>query len=247
MYQTVYFEMSDEQRRIYNKLRDEYIAELREEEKPVAEVLKRMIRLQMVTRNYYPPEDIALRCPNCPGVECQSCGGLGMLVERTKLQRIDPEYNPSQTALERQLNLLHYPSVIWCMFRQDVDDAIDASLNAGRKPVRFDGSVPPGQREDAYNAFRAGECDDIVATIRSGLSRGRDLTIARTGFFYSNEFALRARRQAEDRTEGLARTISTDVIDFVAEDTRDVDIIEALRRKRSLADLIVGDPPEKWI
>ena len=43
------------------------------------------------------------------------------------------------------------------------------------------------------------------------------------------------------------RKISTDVVDLVAEDTRDLDVIEALRQKRSIASEVMGDPVVKWI
>jgi hypothetical protein len=39
----------------------------------------------------------------------------------------------------------------------------------------------------------------------------------------------------------------TDVVDLVAEGTRDLDVIEALRAKRSVAEMIVGDPPSRWL
>lgn len=247
VYQTRYFQMSDKMRRVYDRLRDEYIADLSDGETPVAGVLKRMTRLQMVARNYYPPEEVGTYC-SCDGEgECEVCGGLGITIETTKLQRIDEEDNPAQGALTYELVGLRGPAVVWARFRQDVTDAMQASMDAGRKPVRFDGSVAPVDREEAYRAYRAGEYDDIVATIGSGLSRGRDLTRAGTLIYYSNEFSLRARRQSEDRAESLSRTYSTDVIDLVAQDTRDLDVINALRSKKSIADLIVGDKATEWI
>lgn len=249
VYQSRYFQMTDTQRRVYDRLRDEYIADLSGGELSVANVLKRMIRLQMVARNYYPPEEGGRYCSSCGGngEGCEECGGLGIVVETTAMQRIDPDENPAQGALAAELKQLRKPSVIWCRFRQDVTDAMEASLLAGRKAVRYDGTISAGTREEALRAFKAGGADDIIATIGSGLSRGRDLTIAGTIIYYSNDFSLRARRQSEDRAESLSRDFSTDVIDLIAEDTRDIDNIQALRDKRSIAEMIVGDPAEKWI
>lgn len=249
VYQSRYFTLTDKQREVYDGLRDEYIATMAAGtvEHTVENVLKRMIRLQMIARNYYPPEEVGTYCEDCVGDECERCGGLGVYIHTTRLERIDPDSNPAQEALTLELQATRAPAVIWAQFRQDVSDAVEASAQAGRRVARYDGSVPAKKREELYHAFREGDFDDIVATIGSGLSRGHDLTRAGAVIYYSNSFALRARRQSEDRAEGLSRTISTDVVDLIAEDTRDVQIINALREKKSIAEFIVGDPPEKWI
>jgi superfamily II DNA/RNA helicase len=113
--------------------------------------------------------------------------------------------------------------------------------------ARYDGQVPRDEREASYHAFRAGELDGLVATEKSGLGRGHDCSRARLAIYYSNEFSLRDRRQTEDRTENMVPDSWTDVVDLVAEGTRDLDVIEALRAKRSVAEMIVGDPPSRWL
>jgi len=249
VYQSRFFQLTAKQRKVYDRLRDDYVAQLGGGDQPVGEVLRRMTRLQMIARNYYPPEETSDYCPACHAInadDCEVCEGFGVVVQISKMQRID-DTNPAQLALIQELKVSRGPSIVWCRFRQDVSDAMEASALAGRVPVRFDGTVPASIREEGYLMFRGGAYDDIVATISSGLSRGRDLTRGVSSIYYSNEFALRARRQSEDRTESLSRAISTDVIDLVAEDTRDLDAIQALRNKRDIASMIVGDPVEKWI
>ncbi len=127
-----------------------------------------------------------------------------------------------------------------------MEDAAEAVRAAGRVPLWFYGPVAPQDREAAYHAFRDG-AGDLIATIASGLSRGRDLSRADTIIYYSNEWSLRLRGQSEDRAEGLDRTRSTGIVDLVAADTRDLDVIEALRAKKSLAELVMGDEPTRWI
>ncbi len=251
-YQTRYFQLTDKQRRIYDKMRDEYVIELGQTYR-VADVLTRMMRLQMVARNYYPPTKIGTPCAVCAssgflddGDECERCDGLGAIVTTNQFERIDDK-NPAAEALVAELRATRGPVVVWARFRQDVADALEACSAAGRSAFRFDGSIPPAEREAAYQAFRNGEGDTIVATVTSGLQRGRDLSRAVCLIYYSNDFSLRARGQSEDRAEGLDRKFSTDIVDLVAEDTRDLAIIEALRAKRSIAELVVGDPPTAWL
>ena len=69
VYQTRYFDLTPVQRRVYDDLRGRYAAELAGGRVVAANVLLRMTRLQMVARNYYPPER--------EGVSCTACGGTG--------------------------------------------------------------------------------------------------------------------------------------------------------------------------
>lgn len=256
-YRSVYFELSTQQRKVYDKLRDEYLMELRDGERTVERVLTRMIRLQMIARNYYPPETIGEPCPACQplgtpgfdadGVECENCDGLSIVVRRTEMERIDPNVNPALDALGAELKTITGPVVVWSIFRQDTADAVAALEATGRRVARYDGTIPQLQRNAYYDGFRSGEYDAIACGLMSGIIRGHDLTRAESAIFYSNSYSLRRRRQAQDRTESLDRTISTGVTDLIAANTRDVDNINALREKRLTSDRILQDPPETWI
>lgn len=258
IYAVRYFQMTPKQRAVYDRLRDEYVIDLEKGEAAVADVLTRMTRLQMVARNFYPPTKEALPCGACvatgygeDGEECAACGTLGYLVTESAFERIDT-VNPATEALVEELTFTARrgaprPFVIWCRFRQDVVDALEAARRVTPRVARYDGSVPAADRAAAYAAFRTGELDGLVATEKSGLSRGHDLRRAQLAVYYSNEWSSRDRRQSEDRTESTTEGEWTDVVDLVAAETRDLDIINALREKRSIAALILGDPPARWL
>lgn len=252
-YQTRYFDLTAKQRAVYDDFRDKFVIELSSGVVTVANVLSRMGKLQMIARNFYPPGKIGEPCGACDssgytddGEDCPRCDGLGMIVRTTDMERIDSR-NPAAEALAAEIAATRGPVIVWCRYLQDVTDCLDTVRGCGLRAFRFDGTVPDKEREAAYHAFRAGEGDAIVATEKSGLSRGRDLTRAVCLIYYSNEWSLRYRGQSEDRAEGLDRKVSTDIVDLVATDTRDLDIINALREKRSIAAQVVGDPVERWI
>lgn len=256
VYATRYFTLTDKQRRVYDRLRDQYVAELADGERSVANVLTRMTRLQMVARGFFPPERVGEPCNACAmtgyaedGEECEHCAGLGMTVTETALQRID-ERNPAAEALVHELQLSHRPFIVWCRFIQDCADATRAAEDAGYRVGRYDSTVSASDREAAYVAFRDGTLDGLVATEKSGLSRGHDCRRAKLICYYSNEFGSRDRRQSEARGDSEDpddKDAWTDIVDLVAEDTRDLDVINALREKRNIAAQVVGDPVEKWI
>jgi hypothetical protein len=248
VYATRYFEMTKRQMAVYQRLRDEFTIDLGGGEMSVTNVLTRMTRLQMVARNYMPPVTSGEPCPRCAmtgyteeGEECRACGGLGMVVKTTELTRIDPAVNPACDALVEELNYSARPFIIWCRFRQDVEDAYAAAKAVTPLLARYDGSIPQDQRRATYEDFRAGRITGIVATEKSSLSRGHELSRATLAIYYSNEWAARDRIQSEDRTETRDPSKFTDVVDLVAADTRDAEVIAALQEKRDVAALILGD------
>lgn len=255
VYATRYFALTDKQQKVYDELRDRYQSELGDGTiVRASDVLLRMSRLQAVARNYYPSERYGVPCRECfesgfldDGTDCPACGGVGAIIEATELKRID-DRNPAAEALVDELRLSHRPFVIWAARVQEVADAYEAARTVTERVARYDGTIPGADREAAYRAFVSGEIDGIVATERSSLSRSHDLRRARLICYYTNEFALRERRQSEARGDDVDDPDSwTDVVDFVCEGTRDLVAIEALREKRLTAAAITGDTPSAWI
>jgi helicase-like protein len=255
VHQTRYFQLSVPQRTEYDRLRDRYIIELQSGQRDAANVLKRMTRLQMVSRNFWPPERIGSPCRTCgssgfddEGNCCERCDGIGITVQTTELERIDRKDNPALAALADEVRRARAPIIVWCRFRQEVEDVWAEMKNMGLRCATYYGGVGETLCERAYRGFRDGELDVIVATEKSGLSRGKDCSNAQTVIYYSNEFSGRDRDQSLARSESLLKKKSTDVIDLVAEDTRDLDVINALRSKRSIAAMITGDRDvSSWI
>lgn len=239
-YSEVYFELTPRQRRVYDRLDQEYEAEKRAGTFPVALAITRYLRLQMISRNYMPSEEVGLPCECDGNPECPICEGLGVKVVRTELERID-EKNPALEAFVARVGLVRGPTVCWVRFKQDARDLEAALRDRGHRTARYDGDVRPTERRAAYDAFRAGKLDAIVCTSASGISRGHDLSAAAACGYYSNSYVARDRQQSQDRTESLDRTVPTDVFDLVGVDTRDLPIITALREKKSVERVIMGD------
>lgn len=246
-YQKVYYELSDEQRRVYDGLRDDYRADLKTGETvSVTSVLTRYLRLQQVLSNKLPSAKIML-CPTCAGDGCASCGDEGIIQSAAEPTIIDLEKNPRIIALHGHITKQPpCPTIIWVRFRTEADDVLALGRELGRKVCRYDGATNDEDRNTAKRGFQAGVFDWFVGSAPAG---GRGLTLSKCELmgYYSNYFALRLRLQSEDRGEAPGKPRGTGIFDIIAEDTVDANIVEALRTKRTLSDFIMGDPARVWI
>ena len=76
--------------------------------------------------------------------------------------------------------------------------------------------------------------------------RSMPLTAATCVVYYSNDFSLEARLQSEDRCHRIGQTNNVLYVDLEVEDTVDTRILNSLKGKKELADLVVGDDPSEW-
>lgn len=249
IYKKLFFEMTPKQTKLYNDLREKFIVELEEGEITAANVLTRYIRLQQISSNVCVLDQHADICAVCGGdgeVECLACGGLGMTVAPRQVVRADPDHNPRLEAMMTEVAQAPGPAIVWCRFDQDVEDVLQALKLAGRLPVRFDGKTSEEDREKNKRLYLAGDATDFVGKPTSG-GRGLDLSRTETVYQYSHYFSLRVRIQGEDRGEGVMKTFATTICDIIGNNTVDEKIIAALRSKKSLSDIIIGDDPREWI
>jgi SNF2 family DNA or RNA helicase len=247
IYAKHYFPLTPMQRRVYDTLREQYIAEIREKEYTVLHALTRLMRLQQVASNFFPIDQEVQTCPHCTGSGCEQCDG-GYWLPPTAYQSIDTK-NPRLEALRTILEEEQPDKVvIWARFNKDIDDIIALLTTVGRgRPCRYDGTVPQKIRGADLKGFQDGTIRDLVSKPQSG-GRGIDMSMSRLEIFFTNQYSLEARMQAEDRLETVNLGMgSTSIIDLVAQDTVDEKIVTVLREKKHLADLITGDKFREWL
>lgn len=160
------------------------------------------------------------------------------------VQRIDPNgKNPRlEVAVDDILLELRHQAIVWARFKEDINQLMDA---LGDKAVRYDGSVDGDGRARAKAAFQAGDKQYIVMS--SAGAEGLTLTGSKTMLFYSNDFRMISRVQKEARQHRIGQNDTTCVIDMVCEGTVDEHIIDCLRSKKELADIITGSKLKDWI
>ena len=250
VYQKIYFQLTAPQRAAYDQVRDEAKTDLHDGRAVSAStVLAKMLRLQQITSNYWPAATEVRWHEPCDGEGCEGCGFLGIIEKDVPATEIDPTKNARLDAVAPTIleELNRGGSIImWCRFKHDVEQVMRwARATAFTAVARYDGTVAAKARDTARLAFREKQVHLLAAT--SAAARGLDFSTATMMLYYSNNFSLEQRIQSEDRAEAHTRPTGTQVIDVVAEDTVDATIVEALRAKRSLADMIAGDPAREWI
>lgn len=214
------FELSAEQRRLYDDLRKNFIVEMEAGLLDGTLAMVRLLRLQQIACGY------AVTDAEEPTVL------LGQ--------------NPRMESLVELLKGLSHPAIIWARFRHDIDQIMEATGYLGMTAVRYDGAVSEEERAIGKASFQAGETQFFVSNPQAGGS-GLTLTQARTVIYYSNSFKLKDRLQSEDRAHRIGQHNAVEYVDLMAEDTVDEKLISSLRDKRDIAATVLGDELREWI
>ncbi len=217
LYRRATFELTPEQRRIYNQLKEEFLAELDDGAEVTAPlIIQRLTRFRQITSGFLPTDD-------------------------GPTHRFDP--NPRLGPLEEWRDGCSVQGIVWANYDQEIDDCL-AILGPGA--VRFDGKVSDEQRERNKAKFLAGDAQWFVSKASVG-GAGLNLTVARSVLYYTNSYNLLQREQSEDRPHRIGQEHPVDYTDVVASNTVDVGILTALRKKFDVSSLVTGDEVRSWL
>jgi SNF2 family DNA or RNA helicase len=226
LYSRRYYEMTPEQSRIYDNLRDSYMTIVNDTLITAPLAIVRMMRLQQILCGYVAEDEV------------DESGARPM--------QMIPGGNARLTCLMETLEEISHKTIIWCRFRTDIDLIMDQCKEDNIWAVRYDGKCSEEEREEALNAFREGPAQVFIATAQCA-GEGLTITQARTEIYYSNTFNLKDRMQSEDRAHRIGQEHPVEIIDIACLDTIDMRITEALQRKLDVASEIVGDAYKEWL
>jgi len=221
LYSYAGFEMTAKQWRLYKEIEDEFMAEIDGELIFTPLAITRLLRLQQIACGYLPTGDEN---------EC-------IMIEKD---------NPRLKALLEITQDLPHKAIIWARFIKDIDLICEA---LGDKAVRWDGSISEDEREANKRAFKTEDVSKVqfmVATPDS-MGEGHTLNEAKTSIYYSNSYKMKERHQSECRNHRAGQNDHVRYIDLVADNSKDVDIINALRMKFDNASQVVDGKIRKWL
>lgn len=215
-YKRVFHELSPDQRRAYDELREDCLTRLSGGELVTADMaLTMQLRLMQISAGFVTP--------------------------RAGEQPVPFRRNPRAEVFTEYLRDTSGPSLVWCNWRHDFGSIEKASLAAGRRPVFYDGSE--AQKDRAVAAWRDGMADDLVANLGSNMVEGYTL-LTPSAFYYSNTPRSIARQQSQDRNHRQGTEGQVVYTDFFGE--RTIDLKRQLRhmQKREWTGAVLGDDPE---
>jgi SNF2 family DNA or RNA helicase len=224
LYSRLMFDMTVEQRRIYDTLRTDYMVELDNGALVTAPfAMVRLMRLQQIACGYLPnPED----------------------EENPKRFFDDDGKNPRLELLLDRLEDTPHQAIIWGRFTPDVD-AICRALGPP-KCARYDGQVSQKVKEESLERFHAGKAQFLVAKAAS-MGVGLTLVEAKSVFYYSNTFSYYERMQSEDRAHRIGQLHPVMYYDLVAARSVDGKILQSLRKNEEIANVVTGDRFRGWL
>lgn len=213
-------ELTDQQRRIYNEVRDNATAQLDSQEYVTATLaLTQILRLHQIL-----------------------CGHV--VDEEGKVHRL--ESKRPQAMLDQSEEMKD--GIIWATYRDDVDRIEQALYKAyGReKVVSLHGGISDADYDLGKRRFQDGYADWVVATPQKA---GRGLTLIRSAnsLYYSNSNNLDHRDQSEDRTHRDGQTVKCTYQDLMVEGTVEEKIVQNLRNKINLATAVLSDGYRTWM
>ena len=215
-------ELTDEQKKVYKKMKQQAIAFLNGTMITTATVITQMMRLHQITCGHFKSDDGT--------------------IQTIKNNRIDQ--------LMEVLEEMEGKAVIWAHYRYDIQSIVETvSKKYGENSVvTYYGDTSTDDRQKAIKKIQDPKSPVrfIVGTPQTG-GYGITLTGASTMIYYSNGYDLEKRQQSEARIDRIGQEKPMTYIDIIAEGTVDDKIVQSLRKKVNIATEIMGEELKDWI
>jgi SNF2 family DNA or RNA helicase len=214
-------EMTAEQARLYREMVQFCTAKLEKEERVTATiVLTQMLRLHQIMAGHTMSDN----------------GKMVDIAENKTKEILDILENVAGKA------------VIWAAYDADIKKISKALIKvygAGSVARFWGGNANTREAEELV--FKTDpQCRFMIATAAAG-GRGRTWDVANTIIYHSNTFSLEHRMQSEERTQAIGKRVSVGVYDLITQGTIEGEIVNALRNKLKLSNVITGDNWKSWI
>lgn len=216
--------MSKEQDKAYKQMREEFFAEVGDEEVTATIALTQMLRLQQIVGGY-------------------------MTDGEKIIEIVPPDRNPK--LLETLDIIENAPGqvVVWCRFIPEIRAMAQLLTGADISFYEFHGGVPERDRVRIRKDFFAGKRTVMLGNTDTGGIGIDEFKVADTVVHVSNSFDTEKRQQADDRTHRIGSEIHDKITyyDVICPNTVDVKVVRTLRNNRSISDQVMKDGIRSWL
>lgn len=213
IYKKIYFDLTEEQQKIYDRAKGELRLKLDEETFQILTALTAIQKLSQISSGFF--------------IET---------VDHVH-HRIEGD-NPKKEVLKDLIEDLDGKTIIWATFKAELADIKEAC--SGISHVEYHGGISDEDRKIAIERFQRGDAQVFIGNPKSG-GVGITLNAASSMIYYSNNFSLEIRQQSEDRGHRIGLKNDLVIYDLVAKDTIEERIIDVLQSKSDMASVINGD------
>ena len=217
------FDMTKEQKKAYEEMRQMAISFFEEGSASTTSVITQLLRLHQISCGHLPLD-----------------GGKDIIeFENRRLHNLGEVLDETRGKV-----------IIWANYIHDIDNIkkfLEKKYGLDSF-VTYYGRTKDKERADALQLFQ-----DLDSPVRFFLGNtqtggyGITLTAANTVIYYSNNYDLEKRIQSEDRAHRIGQRNPVTYVDLVCKNTVDEKIITALRNKINIARAITGDDWRQWI
>ena len=215
-------QLSPEQKKIYESMKEIALAQLDGKLMTTATALVQLMRLHQITCGHFKADDGT--------------------VKEIKNERLD--------ALMEILSEVENKAVIWAHYKHDIQSIVKAITKEYGPDsfVTYYGDTPSEERQNNIKLMQDpnSKVRFLIGTPQTG-GYGITLTAANVMIYYSNGYDLEKRTQSEARINRAGQTRKMTYIDIIAEGTVDEKIVKALRKKVDIASKVMGEDLKDWI
>lgn len=123
--------------------------------------------------------------------------------------------------------------VVWCAYLDEIREISKAFRNPHISHDIINGAVIPQVRNDIIKRFQKGDIRVLIIQPET-VKYGNDFSCASTAIYFSTPCGLETRQQSEDR---IALNDAPLIIDLIAEDSIEEDILDSLLKKEDRSEL----------
>jgi SNF2 family DNA or RNA helicase len=214
-------QLTSEQERLYEQMRQEALATLNGKTVTTMTALTQLMRLHQITCGHFAADD----------------GSIQEIKNNRLAELLDV------------LDETEGKAIIWAHYQHDVKNIfklLEEKFGPG-SAVHYYGKTLPEQRDYAIKNFK--DNDKVRFFVGTPATGGYGITLvqASTVIYYSNGYDLEKRMQSEDRAHRIGQKKKVTYIDFIAPNTIDEKIRKALRKKINIASKVMGEELKQWI
>lgn len=212
------FDLTTKQKKLYDELAHEYVTEFKKEVLTAPLALSRLMRLHQISCNLWPFENVD-----------QATGRSTWATRPIEKPEDDPRFRALMDIIEETEGKI----MIWSRFRSNTDFLAKELKKLGFIEFKTFADAKRFQNDPKVRGGIANPANFGIAI---------DLFEAEAMIFYSNDFDLEKRIQAEDRghRRGLRHVLN--IFDLVARGTSDMRILASHKKKKNIAEEVLGDP-----